>query len=151
MEKTEKIWILTVVVILGLFLSTLVYGINIGINTPYETELCTPEFLKGFIPGVDKVEEGVYVVRIVAKQFFFTPTNITLKNPKLIVFEIISDDVIHGFQIVNTNVNVMVFPGYLTRVKWSPPSDFEGKFLIVCNEYCGTYHSTMYAYLTIER
>jgi cytochrome c oxidase subunit 2 len=151
MNKVEKVWVVIVVAILILFLSTLIYGVTIGYNPPSSGALCLPADLEKFKAGIIERAPGEYEVNILAKQFSFDPIKIELKNPKKITFRITSPDVIHGFQIVGTNVNVMVFPGYFTIVTWEPPLDAQGEFLIICNEYCGTYHQAMYAKLIILR
>jgi len=151
MNRIEKIWVGIVIAILTLFLLTLAYSVTIGYNPPNSGALCLPADLEKFIPGVIEREPGVYEVNILSKQYYFDPFKITLKNPKKVIFRITSTDVIHGFAIIGTNVNVMVFPGYFTIVTWEPPQNAQGEYLIICNEYCGTYHSTMYGKLIIER
>lgn len=148
MRKTELIWAGVVVFSLIIFLSVLVYAINVGYNTPGITEHAN---VKDFKTGVFKIDEGVYEVHILAAQFYFDPYTITLKDPVKVIFKIMSQDVIHGFSIIGTNVNVMVVPGYITTVIWYPPTNFKGNFTIICDEYCGPGHSNMFATLIIER
>jgi cytochrome c oxidase subunit 2 len=52
-----------------------------------------------------------------------------------------SGDVIHGFQIDGTNVNLMAIPGTVAyaRVKFDKP----GVYHMVCHEYCGIGHQDM--------
>ena len=60
---------------------------------------------------------------------------------KEIIFKVTSTDVVHSFTIDNTKVNMMVVPGRITTKSYT----FEepGKYLILCNEYCGTGHHMM--------
>ena len=54
---------------------------------------------------------------------------------------------IHGFEIAQTNVNMMVEPGLIS--KYTANFNKEGEFLIICNEYCGVGHADMTSKLII--
>ncbi len=154
--RLEYLWIVVVVSMLSAFIVSLVYvGIAKGFWTPEEVVTCDVKRLDEFIkPSVKELEPGVYEVNIVARRWFFDPGTaqpIVLENPKKIIFRITSADYIHGFEIVGTPVNVMVFPGYIAEVEWIPPKNLKGEFLILCNEYCGVGHSNMKGLLIIER
>jgi cytochrome c oxidase subunit 2 len=57
-----------------------------------------------------------------------------------VTFHITSMDVDHGFQIIGTNGQSMVLPGYVSQFT----TEFDpGEFLVACNEYCGVGHHTM--------
>ena len=149
----EYIWVVVVAAIVaGLTASLAYYGIALDLNpvcnaTPIDVGAVTTEFE----PGVTQIGPGHYEVRILAGQFFWNPNKIVLKDPVRVDFKITSKDVVHGFEIVGTNVNVMVIPGYIAEFTWEPPKDAEGKYLIICHEYCGIGHQNMMAQLIIER
>jgi len=65
-----------------------------------------------------------------------------------ITFRMTSPDVIHGFQVVGTNANAMVVPGYITQ--FTTTFHQPGEYLVVCNEYCGLSHPLMQARLLVE-
>jgi cytochrome c oxidase subunit 2 len=48
--------------------------------------------------------------------------------------------VIHGFEIVRSNGQSMVIPGYVSQFTTTFRA---GEYLIACNEYCGIGHHTM--------
>ena len=80
--------------------------------------------------------------------FSFQPAEIRVPAGRPVTFRMTSSDVVHGFQIVGTNGNTMVVPGYVsqfTTVFRNP-----GEYLIVCNEYCGLSHHLMSAKLIVE-
>ncbi len=79
----------------------------------------------------------------------FTPSIIRVPAGKPIRFRLTSPYVLHGFQIVGTNANVVVAPGYVSELVTSFPK--AGKYLIVCNEYCGLSHHLMQATLIVEQ
>lgn len=149
----EYVWIVMVIAIVtGFAASIAYYGFSLDLNPLCNaTPINVAEAKTRFKPGVEDLGGGVYRVRILAGQFFWLPNNIVLKDPKRVEFEITSQDVVHGFHVVGTSVNVMVIPGYVAQFTWYPPNDAEGQYLIVCTEYCGVGHDLMRATLTIER
>jgi cytochrome c oxidase subunit 2 len=58
-----------------------------------------------------------------------------------------SEDVLHGFQIRGTNVNLMAVPGTVNyaRVTFDEP----GEYQIVCHEFCGVDHHMMAASINV--
>ena len=118
-----------------------------------------------FKPGVDCVnpnvkrvendvvicEDGRYYVNVLGVRFRWALSNIVSVNPKEVKFRITATDVIHGFQIAGTNVNVMVFPGYIAEITWGVPNSLPpGRYLVVCNEYCGVGCQDIYTVLEIR-
>jgi len=167
-HKEEKIWAFFVLGMVVVFLGALAYAAwGLGLNTPYTVQQIPAEkTLEVFKPSVDCInpnvkrvennivicEDGRYYVNIVGMRFRWLPSNIVLTNPKEVKFRITATDVIHGFQIAGTNVNVMVFPGYIAEITWKiPPNLPAGKYLIVCNEYCGAGHQDMYTVMEIRK
>jgi cytochrome c oxidase subunit 2 len=65
-----------------------------------------------------------------------------------VTFRVTSSDVLHGFQIVGTNVNLTVSPGYVSEVTTTFARP--GEYLIVCNEYCGLAHHLMQGRVIVE-
>lgn len=64
-----------------------------------------------------------------------------------VTFRVTSADVVHGFLILNTNVNTMVAPGYVStfRTTFDQPADH----LMSCHEYCGIGHEGMWAHVKV--
>jgi cytochrome c oxidase subunit 2 len=56
-------------------------------------------------------------------------------------------DVTHGFQIVRSNGQTMVLPGYVSQFTTQFPEP--GEYLIACNEYCGIGHQSMAAKMRV--
>jgi cytochrome c oxidase subunit 2 len=65
----------------------------------------------------------------------------------LITIRAASADVVHGFLIQNTNVNLMLVPGYVSMVsaRFAKPAES----VMPCHEYCGTGHEAMWAHVRI--
>lgn len=50
-------------------------------------------------------------------------------------------DVVHGFEIAGTNVNMMLEPGYISE--YVTTFNKPGEYTLLCNEYCGAGHHMM--------
>jgi cytochrome c oxidase subunit 2 len=150
-HRFEKIWLaVALLFILGL-ISSVVYGaIGPGIEmVDAEGGTVDPQNLedtKFADPGVEKVGENEYAVYVVAKQFSFdpgTPANDVIRVPanSRVTFYVTSSDVVHGFEVVGTNLNTMAIPGQVSKVtvEFGDPATYG----IVCNEYCGAAHHGM--------
>jgi cytochrome c oxidase subunit 2 len=72
--------------------------------------------------------------------FTWLPAELTLPADTPVTFHLTSSDVIHGYQIVRTNGQAMVVPGYISQFTTQFPP---GEYLVACNEYCGIGHHTM--------
>lgn len=120
-------------------------------HPPSHTEVVDPDTLgvsgEFAAPGVTSREGGV-TVSIRAEFYVFRPEIIRVPSGVPVTFRVTSPDVLHGFQIVGTNVNLTVAPGYVSEqtVTFETP----GEYLIVCNEYCGLGHHDMQARLVVE-
>ena len=98
-------------------------------------------------PGVTINPDGSATVVGIAQMFVFMPQEIRVPAGRPVTFRMTSTDVIHGFQVVATNGNAMVVPGYVTEFT----TTFEpGSYLIACNEFCGLGHHVMQARLIAE-
>jgi cytochrome c oxidase subunit II len=92
-------------------------------------------------PGVRLMAPNQFQVTAVAQAFAFTPTEIRLPVGAEVDFFLTSRDVIHGFQIQNTNVNVELLPGEISYLHYT--FDDVGEYRLTCNEYCGISHQNM--------
>lgn len=98
-------------------------------------------------PGVYRTGAGQYRVVLMSSAWRFDPAEIEVPAGSTVTFVGTSADVLHGFHIEDTRVNVMMIPGEITRVTYT----FEepGEHLFVCHEYCGIGHHEMYGELTV--
>ncbi len=65
------------------------------------------------------------------------------------LFKVVSNDVIHGFNIPSANITAEIDPGDV-RELWIRAPDKPGKYLIQCVNYCGVGHAQMKAWLVVE-
>ncbi len=146
LHRLERIWLTFGVGILAVFLATVTTAAIVDGFVPPSHVLSidpakvaqTPPFDK---PGLHKLANGSYEAYYVAEIFSFTPHHLQIPLGAHVTFYVTSLDVVHGFSVPETGVNTMVTPGWVSTV--SHTFRTRGKFLLVCNEYCGIEHQTM--------
>lgn len=101
-------------------------------------------------PGLVQIGDNEYQFTIVASAFDYNvgTDDKVVQIPKgaTVHFNVTTKDVIHGFEIAGTNVNMMLEPGYVSTL--TNTFKKEGTYTMLCNEYCGIGHHLMHA--TIE-
>ena len=148
----EKMWLVAAMVLIVAIVATITYGtVGLGIAMIDDSEdTVDPGALDeedGFDdPGVTQVGENEYEVHVIAYQFGYNPGDdirghIEVPENSEVTFYVTSQDVIHSFSLVGTNVNTMVVPGEVATmtVEFDDPEEYG----IVCNEYCGPQHHDM--------
>ena len=147
----ERIWMIAVSVMLTLFFSVIAYeAAAMGRMPPSHVETIDPRTVMGdprFAPqGVRVGVDGAVNVHVVGLMFTWLPGEITLPAGRPVTFHITSIDVVHGYEIVRTNAQTMAIPGYVSQFT----TIFDaGEYLVVCNEYCGIGHHTMFTKLHV--
>lgn len=81
------------------------------------------------------------VIRITARKFEYSPSEITLKKGIPVVLELTSADRDHGFRLRAFGVRADIKPGEATRVRIVP--DHAGTFEFECDVFCGSGHEDM--------
>lgn len=150
-HRFEKVWIVASILLIVGYIATVTYGaIGAGVQMVGKKggqieDPDNPTSSENFRePGVYTVGENHYAVYVLARQFVFRPgTNDPIKVPagSKVTFHLTSSDVIHGFQVIDTNINTMAIPGQVGQftVRFKKP----GKYGFVCHEYCGVGHHLM--------
>ena len=92
-------------------------------------------------PGLRMTGPGQAQVSIVAQAFNFVPERIRIPVDTEVTFYLTSRDVIHGWQVQNTNLNVEVIPGEISVLRYTFTRP--GTYLTICNQYCGIGHQNM--------
>lgn len=152
-HRTERIWltagIVTLVIFLGIIgAAALTEGIvpENHVQTIDPTKVAeTPPFDN---PGVHKLPNGAYEVDMIGRIFSFTPNKIVLPVGANATFYATSPDVVHGFFIAGTDINMMLVPGWVSTAThvFNKP----GSYLLMCNEYCGAGHHFMSATIVVQ-
>ena len=153
LHKYEKIWLVFGLVSLILFLSIVGVSAFTQDHTPSGgMETIDPKKVNETAPfdkpGVTQLDKDTYQVAVVAMAFGYTAApEIKVPVGKEIIFKLTSTDVVHSFTIDNTKVNMMVVPGQITTKSYT--FDKPGKYLILCNEYCGAGHHFMFTEIEV--
>ena len=123
----------------------------------YEKDLPS-EFLAGTAIGKDPTEAFDRTVSVYAYQWGFifigpdggASRNAVMVEPdERVLFNILSNDVIHGFDIPAARIITEVDPGSVRSI-WIRTPKRPGKYLIQCVDYCGIGHHQMKAWLVVK-
>ncbi|HZS44979.1 MAG TPA: cupredoxin domain-containing protein [Blastocatellia bacterium] len=87
------------------------------------------------------------VIRLTAKRFEYSPSQITVKKGTPVVIELISKDRLHGFNLPDFKIRSDAKPNEVTRVRFVP--DKTGTFTFACDVYCGDGHEDMTGTLVV--
>ena len=99
-------------------------------------------------PGLRKLSDGSYEAYYVAKVFSFDPPQITIPAGAKVTFYVTSADVVHGFFIPDSDINMMAVPGWVNQE--SHKFTRAGEYLLICHEYCGIGHQNMFAKIEVR-
>ncbi|MBE7469779.1 MAG: cytochrome c oxidase subunit II [Anaerolineae bacterium] len=101
-------------------------------------------------PGLRELAPGKYEAYILAQAspWKFSPAEIRVPVGATVTFYITSADVQHGFDLYNTNINMMALPGQISKL--TVTFDTPGEYPYVCHEYCGVGHQNMYGKIIVE-
>jgi cytochrome c oxidase subunit 2 len=90
---------------------------------------------------VNKIDDNLYEVYIVAHMWAFDPEEIEIPAGSTVDFYLTAKDVVHGFHINEKGVNMMAVPGTINKI--TTRFDSPGVYRFVCNEFCGQGHQNM--------
>jgi cytochrome c oxidase subunit 2 len=152
-DPYERIWIIVaILVLIGLFTAVTIAAFAFGIQVPTPERQVDPNTVDKHgpfsQPGLRDLGGGKYEAYILAQAWLFNRREIRVPVGSTVTFYVTSKDVQHGFHLWNTNLNMMVIPGQVSKVTYT----FEepGEFDFVCHEYCGVGHQTMAGKVIVE-
>jgi cytochrome c oxidase subunit 2 len=106
--------------------------------------------------------QGPRVIEITAKEFAFSPSEITLRKDEPVILRLTSEDRTHGFAVLPSaklrkalktahfkplRIDAEIVPGKVTDIAVTPTAT--GQYLAICDHYCGTGHGAMKMKLTV--
>lgn len=152
-HRYERYWMWAASAMLALFTGAIVVtAVTSASHPPSHTEVVDPETLRVAgefaSPGVATAGNGRVTVSLRAEFYVFRPEQVRVPAGVPVTFRVTSPDVLHGFQIVGTNVNLTVAPGYVSEA--TTTFETPGEYLVVCNEYCGLGHHLMQGKVIVE-
>jgi cytochrome c oxidase subunit II len=152
--RSERLWAVGMVALAAVMLVVIVHGaLALHLNPPSNIETIDPatihltgEFADDNL-GTSVESSGEVTARIVATQFSFQPSCVVVPQGIPVTLRMVAPDVIHGIIIVGTNINTMIVPGYVSRVRTTFRET--GEMLMPCHEFCGLGHSEMAAHVRV--
>ena len=87
------------------------------------------------------------IIKVSAKRFTFTPSEIALKKGEPVVLELTTQDIFMGFNLPDFGVRSDIVPGKTMKVAFTP--DKAGTFTFLCDVFCGEGHETMNGRLVV--
>lgn len=149
--RWERRWLNAAGLLLVLFVVLIAYSLATeGGHIAQRSGRTTPEQLTSLElfaePGVKIIGFGAgrpteAQVTLVAQAWNFIPSEIVLPVGAVATFYMTSRDVLHGFQVEDTNINVELIPGEISTFTYT--FDKPGVYRTTCNEYCGFSHQNM--------
>lgn len=154
-DPYERNWMRLTIVLLVVFAAAVtIAGFALGFQVPSPEERVDPQTVAigdgPFAdPGLREYPDGSYDLYIVSQMFSFSPSEVTVRAGSEVTFYVTSVDVQHGFKLQNTNVNMQIVPGQVSKL--TVTFDEPGTYNYICTEYCGSAHAQMYGTLTVEK
>jgi len=153
MERYEHRFLAASFAMLVVFMAALLYSVfGAGVSIPGRGQFIqcsvdqklrkvlrnTPPFDK---PGVHQTAAHKFDVVVIGQTWSFTPDDIELPVGAEVTFYATSADVVHGFEVAGTRVNMMLMPNEASSETYTFKR--AGEYLLLCHEYCGNLHHTM--------
>ncbi|OYV37287.1 MAG: cytochrome C oxidase subunit II [Thiomonas sp. 20-64-5] len=154
--RHERIWIfiaLSLIAVLFLVAVWFVvhdYGLVAKTTKFYSNPNSPAEMAEFQGSGVKQTGPNSYDVYEIGRAWSWTPgtaTPLTLPVGAHVTFYVTSGDVIHGFEVQGTSINLTAIPGVVGHVNYTFGKP--GTFYIICNEYCGAGHQAMIGKIVI--
>lgn len=152
-DPYERNWIFfSLALLMGFALTVAVAGFALGFQVPGDESRVDPRTVADSPPwsepGLRDLGNGEYDVYMLSRQFLFEPRDLSVPVGSTVTFYVTSTDVQHGFKLQDTNVNMQIVPGQVSKltVEFAEP----GQFPFICNEFCGVGHAAMFGTLTVE-
>ncbi|WP_432383521.1 cytochrome C oxidase subunit II [Duganella sp. P38] len=153
-EQAETRWVWVVGIVVATLLCMMGYmSLHWITMPPQRMETVNPgtlhlagEFVEANL-GSAAEDDGSVTVRLVGSQYSFTPQCVLVPVDTPVTIRSTSADVVHGFSVTNTNINVNLVPGYVSTFQ----ARFRqtGEHTMPCHEFCGTGHAAMWAHVKV--
>jgi len=153
-ERIERRWaMVAVAIVVIMVVMAVIGGVHQAVMPQSHVETADPrrlhlggEFIESNL-GSTVEPDGSVTVRAIGQQYSFTPDCILAPAGVPVTFRMTSADVIHGFLITDTNINLMLVPGYISTI--TARFDTPGERHMPCHEFCGVGHEGMWARVKI--
>jgi len=153
-ERVERRWAtVAVAIVVIMVVMAVIGGVHQAVMPQSRVETADPrrlhlggEFIESNL-GSAVERDGSVTVRAIGQQYSFTPDCILVPTGTAVTFRMTSADVVHGFLITDTNINLMLVPGYISTI--TAHFDAPGDRHMPCHEFCGVGHEGMWGLIKI--
>jgi len=149
-ERHERVWIfismllLSLLLIGTLFFAVFDYGVIVKTDG-YRAEPATANFASA---GLIRTGSNAFSVNMLAHLWAWTPAPLHVPQGAEITFHVTSADVLHGFEVQGTTINMTAVPGITGAVTYT--FSHPGTYNIICNEFCGIEHQAMMGRIIVD-
>ncbi len=146
-DPWEKNWMrFSIALLVGFAVAITIAGYAAGFQLPGAESEVDPRTVADegpwAEPGLREIGDGQFEAYIISQTFSFNPPRLTVPVDAEVDLYVTSIDVQHGFKITDTNVNMQVVPGQVSKLSFT--FDEIGEFPYICTEYCGEAHAAMF-------
>ena len=149
-ERHERVWVFIAIAMLTLLLVGTMFFVvfDYGVIVRTDGFRSDPATVPAAPSGLVQTGPGVFSVQMTGHLWAWTPSPLHVPQGATVTFHVTSTDVLHGFQIQNTTVNVTAVPGVTgtATYRFTRP----GTFNIICNEFCGIEHQAMLGRIIVD-
>ena len=147
----EKAFLVVGIVVLTACGGALIYASTLGIHLPSKAGLVDPARVAHTAPfdnpGVFQTGPNSYMAVVIGSAWTFRPNELRVPVGAEITFIATTTDVIHGFNVERTRLNMMLIPGQISKNTYTFREP--GEHLLICHEYCGLGHHNMAGKITV--
>ena len=145
-DPYERNWMrFSIGLLLVFIVAVAVSGFALGFQVPGEEARVDPRTVTDSgpfaTPGLREIGEGKYEAWVVSRTFQFEPRELIVPLGAEVDIYVTAADVQHGFKVTDTNINMQVVPGQISKLSFT--FDRIGEFPYICTEYCGIGHAAM--------
>ena len=155
-DPYERGWmIFSVVLLVAFFALVTVAGFSMGIQLPGPELRVDPTTVDAegepWHPdnvGLRELAPGKYEAYVLSQVWSFNPRELTVPVGSTVTFYVTSKDLQHGFKLQDTNINMQIVPGQVSKL--SVTFESPGEYIFICHEYCGAGHAAMFGQVNVE-
>jgi cytochrome c oxidase subunit II len=154
-ERHERVWVFIAMLLLSLLLIGTLFFVVLDYGVVVKTDgyQTNPAAAATTAPFADtalvRTGPNAYSVHMLAHMWAWTPSPLHVPQGAAITFYVTSADVLHGFQVPGTTINVTAVPGIIGSVTYT--FEHAGTYNIICNEYCGIGHQNMIGRIIVDQ
>ena len=149
-ERHERAWVFVAITLLVTLLAGTMFFVvyDYGVVVRTDGFRADPAAIPAAPASLVQTGPNAYSVQMVGHLWAWTPSPLHVPQGATVTFHITSSDVLHGFQIQNTTVNVTAIPGVTGIATYT--FKHAGTFNIICNEFCGIEHQAMLGRIVVD-